>query len=658
VDFIGSNNNAVSDADYYGVINYADTSEDYTVEHEGSTGIGSPPAVPTLISTNQLYGGEILDVFEMYVDDLDPIRFALDITYGNADVAVFVFGPTSTYFGRNSAIWTLNAAGNGGDEVGVFTPPAIGWHGIVICKNLVTQLSEDAYYNFYWGPPAGDLTHVLQAGWSAPVVARNSGSVGVLPAVISEGVTLADAGLSNVGSGTMTAGSNQAFFLDGLQVYTSGDFVSLSPGWTGSIGNRNIGTVKGGRHELGSTLDVLSEVGEELPGGEDNNSHYEQFAWAPHVLTPNVPESRTAAPNWANFNNPSYWAQPFYNQDGYALTTTYWSGVAFMPTDAAEQQGVYVYNDANTGSTTAFISAAEASYPAPGEIGFAMANGNVLGGGVTRNVGVTNAGGYPYVVPTFPYTVQLSTWQGDLSPGVIHHGTLAAGVGGGQILHTYDVYMIAGQSYPVSLFNNSGVDLGVALFTAGDDIATLGSAEAVYNSNGAGQNESGSFTASVTGFHGVAIYRTRSTDLGPDADYGVVLGGWAPQPILDLSITMTDTDGTDDILAFSLDWSDVVYDTNYNPLAVDHYNCYYSSDAYSGWAQFTSEFVSQSGPWSIWIGGDPEYFFMVTAVDENGMLLASSRPFQGPLGGQVELPASRILGLPAGASQPTVGTDR
>jgi serine protease len=660
VDFVGSNNNAVGDADFFGVINYNDSNEDYTVEREGSTGIGSPPTVPTLISSNQLYGGEILDVYEMYADDVEPIRFVLDITYGNADVAVFIYGPSSTYFARSGALWTLNAAGNGVDEAGTFTPAATGWHGIVVCKNLANQVNEAAGYDFYWGPPAGDLTSHTPAGWTGPVVARNSGmgTTGVLPPVLTEGATVLDAGVANFGSGDTPFGPDNNMTVDGIVVSVAGPYVNLPAGWTGFLSNRSVGTVKGGRHEVGSIEDAYSEVAEELPNGEFNNATYAQYAWAPSSLTNLVPESRSPLPNWANYNNPDYWLHPFYNQDGYVLTTAYWSGVAAMPTDPAEYVGVYAYDNADNGSTTSLVGPVESSYVNPGEINFSMANGNVVGYGTPLNVGVTNAYAYPYALPTMPYTVQLSQRLSDLYLGAVQHNTLTAGAGGGQILHTYDVYLNAGQSYPVTLFNNSSVDLGVALFTAGDDVATLNYAAAIYNSYGAAQGESGTFTAYTTGWHGVAVYRTRYSDLGPDAAYGIVLGGWAPQPVIDLSITMTDTDGTDDILGFSLDWSDVTYDSNYNPLAVDHYNCYYSSSAFGGWMQFTTEYGSQSGPWSIWIGGDPDFYFMVTAVDENGVLLASSRPFQGPLGGQVMTPTSRILGLPAGASQPTVGTDR
>lgn len=661
-DFVGSNHNAVGDANNFGVINWADSNENYTVEREASTGIGSPPAIPSLISSNSLATGEILDVYEMYALNLNPIQFALDITSGNADVAIHIYGPSSTYFGRFSSSWTLNSAGNGGDEAGTFTPTATGWHGIVVCKNLSNQLSEYADYGFYWGPPTGDYVHTLLPGWTDMVVANNaSGTNGILPAVLDEGPSYGESGLLVAGSGPLPAGANQAFYLDGFQVYQSVDFPYTTPGVTGNFAFRPLGDVKGGRHELGSYFDVNSEVAEELPQGENNNAYFTQYAWAPHGLTPLVPELRTPAPNWANFNNPTYWSLAGFNQDGYVLSTTYWSGLAAMPWDATEQLNVHVYDNTDNGSTTALLNPVTSNYPAPGEISFVLSNGNTLGYGSSRNAGVTNNWAYPYTIPSLPYAVQLSPWQGDLQPYAIVHNTLTNGAGGGQILHTYDMYMIAGQSYPVNLFNNSGVDLGLAIFNAGEGTVSLNSAAAVFNANGAAQNEVGTFTATTSGFHGVAVYRTRSTDLGVDAPYGLSIGSWAAQTIGDLDITIIDPDGTDDVIDFSLDWSDVTMDNNGNPLAVDHYNCYYSLSNGGGWMLFAMPTSSEIGPLGAYIVGNPVFLFRVTAVDDNGTLLASTLPADGELGTTLVAPTSGVLGLPAGMSLPatgSAGTDR
>jgi hypothetical protein len=656
VDFVGSNNNAVGDADFIGVVNYSDSADNYTVERQASIGIGNPPAAPALVGSYGLAAGEILDVYEMYATASSPIWFNFDVTSGSADIAVFIFGPTSTYFSRGGAAWTLNGGGAGADEAGIFTPSATGWHGIVVCKNLRTDLANSADYNFYWGSPAGDLTYTALSGWSAPLVARNGGTVGVLPAILNEGASFGDSGLTNIGAGTMPAGSNLSFFLDGPQVYTSGDFVALAPGAISQISNRSLGTVKGGRHELASVLDVNNEIVEQPPNGEINNAVFTQYVWAPYALANNTPLSRTAVPNWANTNNGGYYLQPSYNQDGYLYTTSYWTGVAAIPTNPAMQYYTENYGYASTDVINGLIGPNSIETNGPGRINLMMANGNVLGNGQNYNLGVMNYYSYPGVPSVGNYTVQLSHRRSDLTLSLPVSATLLGGASGGEIVHTYDIYLYAGTSYPLTLFNNSGVDLGVSVFSAGQNFVARLGALATFDANGAGADEAGSFTPSVTGWHGVAVYRGGSSDLGPAAPYVLVIGNWAPAAPLNLDITMTETDGSDNYLWFSLQWNDVTVDSNGAPLTVDHYNAYWSFDAYGSWYFISSPVASELLNEPAYIGIQPDLYFMVTAVDENGTLLASSRPVTGPLPDPAAAPVTRLAGLPAGATAPPLGS--
>lgn len=635
VDFVGCNNNTTSDGDFVGVINYNDSGEDYTIEGEGSVYKGGVPAVPTLMQNGSLDAGEILDVMEFTATAGAPVRFSLDITGGTADVALLVYGPTSTYFARSASLFTISTGGAGNDAAGTFTPATSGYHAVVLCKNLRTDLSQYASYNLYWGSPSGDLTHAAQTGWTQSLVARNSGvgTTGVLPATLAEGATVADAGLTNIGSGTMAGGSNLIFYLDGPQAYTSGDFSALAPAYMGSISNRLIGNVKGGRHELASVLDANSEVQEEMPAGESNNAQFNQFVWAPHALANNTPESRSAAPNWANQNNPTYWMNPNWNQDAYVLSTTYWTGVAVMPSVAADQLDMTIYNNADSGITTGLVGQVDNEFPPAGEIAIVVANGNVLGNNQNYHVGVLNNWGYPGVISTSPYTVQLGKWNSDMVVGAPRVGTLAGdATTGGQLVHFYDLNLTAGQSYPVHLFNNSAVNLGVAFFTAGEDFTSLDNAEAEFNSGAAGVDETGTFTPSVSGWHGVAVYRSTSADLGPAAPYSLVVGSWSPAAVADLHITMTDTDGSDLVLIADFTWSDVATDANGNPLAVDHYNFYWCFDPWTpgSWYYYTSTTASELLGVACGISVQPDLYFMVTAVDENGTLVASSNPALAP----------------------------
>lgn len=627
VDFVGCNNNSTSDGDYVGVINYNDSAEAYTVEGEGSVYKGVVPVSPTVLHNGALETGEILDVFEIYATSGAPVRFNLDVLAGDADVALLVYGPTSTYFARSSSLFTLTTGGAGADVAGTFTPTTTGYHAVVLCKNLRTDLAQYAIYTLYWGTPAGDLTHQINAGWTNPLVARNSGvgTVGVLPAALSEGASVADAGLINIGPGTMTAGSNLVFYLDGPQVYTSGDFSALASGASSSISNRSIGSVKGGRHELGSILDANSEVDEDLPLGESNNDTWNQFVWAPHTLVTGTAESRSAAPNWANFNNPNYWTNPNWNQDAYRLATLYWTGLAIMPTAAADQLDMALYNNADAGISSGLIGQVDNEFPATGEIAFVVANGNVLGNSQVYHAGVLNNWAYPSVTSTAPYTVQLAQWGGDMSVSLPKVSTLTGDVTtGGQILHFYDINLIAGTSYAVNLFNNSSVDLGVAFFTAGEDFTSLDNAEAEFNSASASGDETGTFTPSTSGWHGVAVYRTRSTDLGPAAPYSLVVGPWAPARPLITSIVPVDFSLGNATVHVEI--TPVTTDAFGNPLVVDHYNLYYDDNGYLSSPNMESVGSTSLDLYFGNVGMLDRGYLRVTAVDNNGVLLGDSQP--------------------------------
>lgn len=639
VDFVGSNNNTVSNGDYAGVINYSDSSQGYTIEGDHSSYLGSPPSVPTVAVNGSIWFGEILDVYEFNVTSLTPIHIALGVDGygGSADLVAYVFGPATTYFSRASAAWSLDTVGPGGNEHGVFTPTATGFHALVICKNLCTDLDNYSYYSITWGPPTGDLTNHTLPGWTAPVVARNSGgTMGVLPSILNEGASLGDAGLINAGSGTMTGGSNLAFTLDGPLVYASGDFNALASGATGSISGRSIGMVKGGRHTLTSTLDYLGEVQEELPYGEINNIHYNQYVWEPFALSNNVSVTRSAAPNFSQSGEPGQGSFLNWSQDGYLYSTNGWTGVATLPTDPAMQHDMQGYDSASTDPVTAMSQPVLTEYAEPGGIALVMANGNVVGNGVPLNAGVMNNWAWPYVTPTGSYVVQAASRAATLVPGLVRSSSLTAT----QILRCYDIELEAGESYPLRLINNSAVDLGVAVFSAGQDFTPLIQALAEFNSGAAGDDEIGSFTTTSAGRHGVAIYRSGSADLGPSASFQLTIGSREPRPVDDLSITVIDADASDGVIHVDLQFDDVTQDTAGAPLTVDRYLYYWSGQPYAsfpeGWSYLAQTYASELDDLPLNVGSLNQYFIRVVAVDDNGVLLGEDSPEPEPSGAEIQ----------------------
>jgi len=235
VDFVGCNNNQTGLGDWFSIINYDDNDDDYTVEADASADdhyLGSPPVTQELAISESIDAGEILDVFEMYLTAGEDVWFLLDVLSGDANLAVAIYGPEHDYFARLDYDWNFNSGGEGESEGGVFTPTSGGFHGVVISKHYRWELQENAEYDFYWGPPQGDLTHITRTGWDHELVARNdgTGATGVIPAILNEGASVADNGLINIGAGIYELGSNSCFFVDGPQTAVSGDFViNLNP---------------------------------------------------------------------------------------------------------------------------------------------------------------------------------------------------------------------------------------------------------------------------------------------------------------------------------------------------------------------------------------------------------------------------------------------
>jgi hypothetical protein len=630
VDFVGSNNNVASDADFYGVVNYNDSDNGYIVERQGSAYLGSPQFPPVNAGNYDLTWGELLDVYEINCTAGQPVWFNVDVTSGSADVVLLVFGPNKTYFARANSTWDLNNGGPGAGESGIFTPALSGYHCVVICKHLISDLASSASYSLIWGLPIGDLVHNTPPGWTAPIVPRNWNewhTPGQLPAVLNEGYCVADIGYANIGAAAITAGTNLALHLDGPFVDASPDLPALAAGAQTSLTEYVTGLMKGGRHELGSVLDFLGEAPEQYPSGELNNRFFTQYVWPPHPLTREVPEVRAAAPNFINSDNPDCWAQPGYNQDGYLFTTWDWAGVAAMARNSDTALMMEGYDHASTDPLTALLGPVTFDFAAPGRLVMVLANGVVLGNDVGLNAGVMNVYGYPAVPPTGDYVVQSAGIQSVLGLGTAQTATLAGdNETGGQLVHIYEIYLYADAIVPVHLFNDSAVDLGLAVFTAGQDYVSMDGALLNLDIAPAGQDEDGSFVAPVTGYYGVVVYRSGSADLGPDAPYALLLGSPVPAAVANLSIAMVETDPGDGLYHVDLQWDDVTTDIHGNPLVVDHYNVYWSESPSGIWNLFavtpTSEALNQAAP----VGGPTGTYFRVTAVGANGVLLGGSRP--------------------------------
>lgn len=660
VDFVGTNKNEVPYPVWVSVINYDDNDDDYTIEGDAADGVnffGSLPATQTLELSEAINAGEILDIFEMNLVAGEDVWVNIANTGGNADLVVLVYGPAHTYFARMDYDWIFNSGGPGESESGIFTPTASGYHGVVVCKNLRSELNESASYDFYWGPPQGDLTHFVRAGWDYELVPRNQGvgSTGVLPALLNEGASVADNAYINIGAGIYELGSNSAFYLDGPQTYVSGNFVvNIAPGAEAFLANRTLGVVKGGRHEVGAIIDVNAEVVEELPLGESNNDHYMQFCWAPFGLANQTPLVRAPAPNYLNANNPEAYAQPNSNQDGYYFNPLLWTGVAVMPHSIGDSYNLGGYDYHSTDPLAAYLNGVSIAFPAPGSIGFVMMNGNQISG--NRDFGIRNNFQWPTTPSIDDYTVEGCQRIEDLS-GSYPEGpfTIAAG----SIIHTYDIHLSGGTEYPVLLGNESGADLGIAIFDEADSYAGMTDALVYLDSFGAGSDESGSVTPITSGWHGVAVFKHGTSDLPLDAVYRLRIGiVYPPAAITDLTVTPYDFTPGNAIV--EINFTPIDEDVWGWPLAVDHYTIWaVQDDPYD----FSSAYVEDLGTsyndgngllYFHNLGWLNRAFFYLVAVDIDGFLLTP--PTDCPWEKLSDIPgystARQLLTVPADATVP------
>ena len=661
VDFVGCNNNQTALGDWFSIINYDDNDDDYTVEADASAGdhyLGALPATQELAISESIDAGEILDVFEMDLIAGEDVWFLLDILSGDANLAVAVYGPDHDYFARMDYDWNFNTGGEGVSESGVFTATTTGFYGVVISKHYRWELEENASYNFYWGPPEGDLTHYVRSGWDYELVARNTstGTAGVLPTILNEGSSVADNAYINIGAGIFELGSNVAFYLDGPQTHMSGNFVAnINPGGEGLLTNRALGYVKGGRHEVGSIIDIYGEVAEELPNGELNNDYYKQYCWAPIGLSTQTPLVRSPAPNYLNSENPNAYSQPSSNQDGYSFLPSLWTGVAVMPHDISDNYNIGGYDYHSTDPLDAYLNGVTVGYPQPGNIGFVMMNGNQMSG--YRDFGIRNNFQWPSVPSLDDYTVEGCQRIQDLS-GSYPHGPFS--IDAGSIIHTYDIHLSGGTEYQILLGNESDADIGIAIFDQADVYAGMTDALVYLDSNGAGLDETGSVIPPSSGYLGVAVFKHGTSDLPIDAVYRLRIGTvYPPAAITDLTVTPVDFTPGNAIV--EIDFTPIDEDVWGWPLEVDHYTLWaVQDDPYDFSSPYVEDmptiFNDGNGLLAFSnIGWFDNVFFYLVAVDSDGFLLTP--PVGCPWEKLSDIPGysadNRLLTTPAAGNLPT-----
>ncbi|MCB9365571.1 MAG: S8 family serine peptidase [Calditrichaeota bacterium] len=629
-DFVGVNNNVVGQAQELiaAVRNYDGENSFYRVEC-GTSSILSPsqPGIGrTNYGSHSLGSSELFDVWEFYVNELVPYNIEADVYSGNANIVISVFGPDDDYFGRPDRNVQANSGGAGADEmISCWTPAEVGWHAIVVHKNNYQDWDQTASFTLYVGKAGFDLTSNLNSGWSHELVIRQA--VGTVPAVLPGTLTgniatnYVNAGYINQGCGNTVAGMNDAFYKDGPLVYTTGSWGGpYAPGTTTQWLNQNIGTVAGGRHQIGDYIDINEEGAE---WDEANNRHDEQFVWTPYVLTNNVMYSSPAvAPNFRDTDADDFFTD--YIVDGFRFTgSSFWSGVGMMPNDNVNDvYNCYIYNP-STSSTSGFSTRLVNSWSNGANTEWVIENGNIHGVS-TWDVGVHNNNAWPSDTSMGTYRVQQSNRLNDLVPGNFY-GIYA--FPSSQIINVFDLNLTAGVNTRIILDNQGPGNLGFAIYNPSMSYGSRTTYTQMVNANGDGADESIVYTPTETGWHGLVVFKDARPDL-PNNPYNLIIGDRTPQAPTELVIKWVQS--TPDLI-LELTWEPVLFDVNGDDIIVDRYDLYYSYDLNASWPGLLYGGSLPGGSPTVQVPiypSDTEAGFqcLFVAVDTDGFIVASNGP--------------------------------
>ncbi len=626
MDFVGVNNNEVGGGQTVSLLaavnNFGDGTDDYRVEGGTSTNLGSVGIGRTSTGAQSLTSTELFDNWEIFVNELVPYNIEVDVTAGNANVVITVFGPSNVYFGRDDEVIQRNVAGAGGDEmISCWTPPETGWYGIVVHKNNSTDWGETASFTMYVGKAGFDLTHNLNAGWSHRIVVTQVGGGTppfVLPATLTGNVNTnrLNAGYINQGCETSPLGLNDRFYRDGPEVLTTVSWAPHAPGTTTYWSNLGPIFVFGGRHTIGDSIDVFQEGAEWI---EDNNRHDEQFIWTPLGLTNQSPVlTSVTAPNWRDFNSSILF--PTWNQDGWRFTGTFWSGVAMVPTDPDDDYNLHIF-EPSAGSEDGFETSLAPSYTSAGSVDFVLENGNIHGLNAVRDVGVTNNFAWPGTPSEGAYRMYQCNRIQDLVVDEVN-GPFTLGLN--HLIHVFDLNLTAGTPERIILDNMGGVDLGLAIFDPNDAYGSRTTGGTVVNANGNAGDETIVFNPTASGFHGVVVFKTDNTDLA-STNYRLIIGDRVPAAPMQLVMQVMNSQV--DPIQMRAHWDSVTTDINGDPIDVDLYRLYYSLDPNlvgfpAGWVPYLT---TTQATLNFLVGVTTEYFrLVVVAEDSDGLILSHS----------------------------------
>lgn len=153
IDFVVGdyNHNSVGN-EHIEVTRFSGAADNYRMNYES----GATMLFPDGVDRAGSWGAEsVVRIWDVPLFGGETVSFTLDVTSGTTDFGMSLFRSNgdSYWVGRSSAVWTRDAAGDGGTETWTYTVPADDVYGLVIFANNFA----DSDYTIQIGPTPAAL---------------------------------------------------------------------------------------------------------------------------------------------------------------------------------------------------------------------------------------------------------------------------------------------------------------------------------------------------------------------------------------------------------------------------------------------------------------------------------------------------------------------
>lgn len=529
-DFIVTNGNTLGfgQTRMYQAIRFTDSdTDDYAIEGDGSTTIGSPYTV-----TNTMGAYEVLDVFEFNPGAGTTFFCGVDQITGDIDLAIALFQPNGDYHDRAEAWIEEN---DGGAEVAeaIYTnSPGAGWYGCVVFKPLgSTGYGNGGTYRFRYSTNLQpDITTIPRPGWDDEVVLRNTNdatfSLCEFPAQLHGNTTnYLNRTYFNEGTGIAGTPFRIETSIDGVVESNGSNGGLLYPLEYAGLINTNIGNVNGGRHTVTMILDADNDETEsdEL----DNDLYSRQLVWSPLALTRDAGITRTA---------PAERGTGFYpNADGFTYDTpnnNVGTAVAILATVSTSDFDIEYHGD-YLGTFSGFSSSFALSSFGTNALDYAY-----IGYLVSQDYD-------PYFPAVFEFNNGTSTYIIEAEAGIAGR-VFGSGdwvlsdpdtLSSSNLINIYEIFMQGGIPFRLhcDVIGGTAADIGIRIFPE-NAVTARTAALATMNAGGGGVDEILTYTPVSDAYYGVVVEKVNSASATLSSIYNLSGGEVDPQDIDSLVI--------------------------------------------------------------------------------------------------------------------------